>query len=105
MAPSGDLFVSGPTLCTVDHVYRIDKTGRVHTLPIGFGRPQGLAFSPDGVLHVVDALAGGSGLYRVVDEGAEPELVVSAPSIVGVAFGTAGQLVVASNDTAYRFES
>ena len=105
MAPSGDLLVSGPTLGTVDHVYRIDRAGKVHTLPIAFGRPQGLAFSPDGVLHVVDALAGGSGLYRVADSQSAPELVVSAPSLVGVAFGASGELVVASNDTAYRFDA
>ncbi len=37
------------------------------TLPSPLGRPQGLAFSPDGVLHVVDALAGASGLYRFPD--------------------------------------
>ena len=104
MAPSGDIYVSGPTLGTIDHVYRIDRSGTVHTLPIAFGRPQGLAFSPDGVLHVVDALAGVSGLYRVPDDESPPELVVSAPALVGVAFGGSGELVVSSNDTAYRFE-
>jgi hypothetical protein len=103
MAPSGDIFVSGPTLGTVDHLYRIDGAGQVHTLPIAFGRPQGLAFSPDGVLHVVDALAGSSGLFRLSEGQSQPELVVAAPSLVGVAFGSSGELVVASNDTAYRF--
>jgi sugar lactone lactonase YvrE len=103
MATSGDIFVSGPTLGTIDYVYRIDRSAKVHTLPVAFGRPQGLAFSPDGVLHVVDALAGGSGLYRVIEGRSEPELVVSAPALVGVAFGGSGELVVASNDTAYRF--
>ena len=104
MSPSGDIFVSGPTLGTVDHVYRIDPAGTVQTLPIAFGRPQGLAFSPDGVLHIVDALAGSSGLFRLLDGETEPELVVAAPSLVGVAFGGSGELVVASNETAYRFD-
>jgi len=73
-------------------------------VPTPFGRPQGLAFSPDGALHVIDALAGASGLYRFASLDAEPELVVSGGSLVGVAFGPAGELVVASNDTVYRFD-
>jgi hypothetical protein len=68
ISPSGELFVSAPTLASYDHVYRIDRDGGVRSLLTPFGRPQGLAFSPDeGVLHVVDALAGGSGLYRLPD--------------------------------------
>jgi hypothetical protein len=64
-----------------------------------------LAFSPDeGVLHVIDALAGGGGLYRLPDLDGEPELVVSGTGFVGVAFGPAGELAVTSNETAYRFE-
>ena len=86
MSPRGELFVSGPTLGSYDHVHRIARDGQVRTVPTPFGRPQGLAFSPDGVLHVVDALAGASGLYRVADLSGTP------------------QLVVASNDTVYRFD-
>ena len=69
-----------------------------------FGRPQGLAFSPDGVLHVIDALAGSSGLYRLTDLDGEPELLVSGCGFIGVAFGPAGEMAVASNETAYRFD-
>jgi sugar lactone lactonase YvrE len=104
MSPEGELFVSGPTLGTYDHVHRISPDGEVRAVPTPFGRPQGLAFSPDGALHVVDALAGASGLYRLSDLEAEPQLVVSGNALVGVAFGPRGELVVASNDTAYRFE-
>ena len=67
----------------------------------GFGRPQGLAFDANGSLFVVEALAGASGLYRVPPQG-DPELVLSGPGLVGVAFDAHGTLVVASNDTAYR---
>jgi len=56
------------------------------------------------VLHVVDALAGASGLYRFADLDAAPELVVSGAGLIGVAFGPDDQLVVASNETAYRFD-
>ena len=103
MSPWGELFVSAPTLGTYDHVYRIGRSGDVRTLPHVMGRPQGLAFSPDGLLHVTDALAGAGGLYRFRDPDGEPELVVSGNGLVGVAFGPDGELSVATNDTAYRF--
>jgi sugar lactone lactonase YvrE len=105
IGPSGDLFVSAPTLSSYDHVYRVGPDGGVRSLLTPFGRPQGLAFSPhEGVLYVVDALAGGSGLYRLPDLDGEPELVASGPGFVGVAFGPGGELAVASNETAYRFD-
>ena len=104
MSGEGELFVSGPTLGTYDHIHRISREGEVGSVPTPFGRPQGLAFSPDGALHVIDALAGASGLYRFSSPDSEPELVVSGGSLVGVAFGPNGELVVASNETAYRFD-
>jgi len=103
MSPWGELFVSAPTLGTYDHVYRIGPRGEVRTLPHAMGRPQGLAFSPDGLLHVTDALAGAGGLYRFRDLDGEPELVVSGNALVGVGFGPSGELAVATNETAYRF--
>ena len=51
-----------------------------------FGRPQGLAFDSSGQLHVVEALAGQSGLYRLRADG-ETELASPPPPLVGVAFG------------------
>ena len=104
MSPEGELFVSGPTLGTYDHIHRINSAGDVRTVPTPFGRPQGLAFSPDGTLHVVDALAGSSGLYRFATPDSEPELVASGGSLVGVAFAPSGDLVVASNESIYRFD-
>jgi len=95
------LYVSGPTLSSYDELYRIGPDGTVTTRYARFGRPQGIAFSPGGGLFVVEALAGASGVYRVPATGA-PELVVSGPGLVGVAFDAAGTMVVASNDTAYR---
>jgi sugar lactone lactonase YvrE len=106
ISPDGELFASGPTLSTYDHVYRIGPAGNVRSVPATFGRPQGLAFSPrEGTLHVVDALAGRSGLYKLRDLDGEPELVVAGCGFVGVAFGPSGELAVASNDTVYRFDS
>jgi DNA-binding beta-propeller fold protein YncE len=104
MSPAGELFVSAPTLGSYDYVYQIDRQGNVRTLGVPLGRPQGLAFGPDGALYVVDALAGSSGLYRLSLDDGEPEFVLAAGALVGVAFGPAGEVVVASNETAYRFD-
>jgi len=104
MSPEGELFATAPTLGSYDHVYRIDRDGEVTSLPAVLGRPHGLAFSPDGLLHVADALAGSGGLFRFPDLQGEPERVVAGNGFVGVAFGPNGELVVASNETAYRFE-
>ena len=103
MAPTGALFVTAPTLSTRDGVYRVDPDGRVKTVTRRFGRPQGLAFDTHGTLHVVEALAGVSGLHRVREDGGT-ELVVAAPGLVGVAFDRSGAAVLVSDDTAYRFE-
>jgi hypothetical protein len=104
MSPERELFVTAPTLGSYDHVYRIDRRGDVSSIPAVLGRPQGLAFSPEGVLHVADALAGSGGLFRFPDLQREPERVVAGNGLVGVAFGPHGELVVATNETAYRFD-
>jgi sugar lactone lactonase YvrE len=101
MSGSGDLYVAAPTLGSYDSIYRVGRRGDVTSLGTLFGRPQGLAFAPDGTLHVVEALAGVSGLYRLPEQG-QPELVLSGPGLVGVAFDPLGAVVVSSNDTAYR---
>jgi len=104
MSAEQELFVTAPTLNAYDYVYRIDRQGQVRTMPSSLGRPQGLAFAPDGTLHVVDALAGASGVYRFTEPDAAPQLVLSGAALVGVAFGPQGEIVVASNETAYRFD-
>ena len=101
MGPDGWLYVTGPTLGTYDRVYRVSMTGEVETVDDSFGRPQGLAFDSEGTLHVVEALAGASGVYQLRPSG--KTLVISGPRLVGVAFGPAAVTVVASSDTVYRF--
>ena len=93
--------MTAPTLAPADVVYRISPSGTVDVVRTGFGRPQGLGFDAQGTLHVVEALAGAAGLYRLPSRG-PAELVLAAASLVGVAFGPGGGIVVASNDTAYR---
>ncbi len=103
MSPGGDLHVTAPTLGTYDPIYRIDRHGRITTIASSLGRPQGIAFGPDGLLYVVDALAGSSGLYRLNADGSFTP-VVAGGTLVGIAFGPNGELVVTSNETAYRFD-
>jgi sugar lactone lactonase YvrE len=105
VGPDEAVYVTAPTLGPYDYVYRVtahgSRAGTVDRVYAGFGRPQGLAFDPQGALYVVEALAGWSGLYRLGSDG-KAELMVAGPSLVGVAFNPRGGLVVASNDTAYR---
>lgn len=101
-APDGALFVTAPTLGTRDCVYRISQGGDVEVFYEGFGRPQGLAFDRDGRLYVVDAIAGLGGLYRFGDGASQPEQLLACGGLVGVAFGSSGELAVASSETVYR---
>ena len=103
MSRDGELHVTAPTLGTYDPIYKIDRRGQVTTIASSLGRPQGLTFGPDHKLYVVDALAGSSGLHRLELDGSFTPIVAGG-TLVGVAFGPGGSLVVASNETAYRFD-
>lgn len=103
MSPGGELHVTAPTLGTYDPIYRIDRRGQVTTINSSLGRPQGIAFGPDGLLYVVDALAGSSGVHRLNADGSFTP-VVAGGTLIGLAFGPNGEFVVTSNETAYRFE-
>jgi sugar lactone lactonase YvrE len=101
MGPDEWLYVTGPTLATYDRIYRVSMDGRVETVDDTFGRPQGIAFDADGILHVVEALAGSAGIYQLRASG--KTLITSGPRLVGLAFGTEGRLVVSNSDTVYSF--
>ena len=103
MGPDDALYVTGPTLGSYDRIYKVSMAGAVETLDTSFGRPQGLAFDKEGTLHVVEALAGSSGVYQMRSTGRV--LVIAGPRLVGVAFGPAGNTVVATSDSVYRFEA
>ncbi|MGE3277019.1 MAG: gluconolaconase [Vicinamibacterales bacterium] len=101
MGPDEALYVAAPTLSSVDRLLRITMDGTVEPFGEPFGRPQGLAFDPTGRLHVVEALAGITGIYRLRPDGTR-ELVVSGPRLIGLAFAPDGRMVVATADTVYR---
>ncbi len=104
MGPDGWLYVAAPTLASRDVIYRISPEREVQTWCRSFGRPQGLAFDRHGTLLVVEGLAGSAGLYRVDPSATtpEPELIVSAPQLVGVAVHPTGELILASSDALWR---
>lgn len=100
--PDGWLYVTAPTLAGRDHVYRISPAGQVEIFFTGFGRPQGLAFDARGDLHVVDALAGSGGVYRLALDGrAVPEQLAAGGGLIGLAFDRRGRIVLASSDTVF----
>jgi sugar lactone lactonase YvrE len=99
----GDLFVTAPSLASVDPVYRVSREGEAEVFLSGFGRPQGIAFDADGDLYVAEGLAGDSGLYRISAEG-EVEKVVAAPPLVGLAFDEKGGIALAGTSAVFQLE-
>jgi sugar lactone lactonase YvrE len=96
--PLGNLFATGPTTSSFDHVYRVSPTGAVTSFYRGLGRPQGLAFDAQGNLYVAASLAGRRGVVRLTPE-AHPELAISGNGIVGLAFSPHRSLILATNNS------
>jgi sugar lactone lactonase YvrE len=99
--PDGYLYVTGPTTSSYDSVHRIDPAGHVETFYRGLGRPQGLAFDLHGNLYVAGSYGGRRGVVRFSPDG-KPELFLSGPSIVGLAFTPTKDLILATNSALYR---
>jgi hypothetical protein len=98
-----NLFVTGPTLSTRDVVYRVTPEGEVTAFFKGFGRPQGIAFSPEGDLLAAASYRGRKGLYRL--RGGTAELWVAAPMLVGLAYGPRGDvLYLADNNRLFQLD-
>jgi sugar lactone lactonase YvrE len=99
----GYLYVTGPTTSSFDSVYRISTHGEVETFYRGLGRPQGMAFDAEGRLYVAGSLGGRRGVVRF-DEHAKPELFLSGPAIVGLAFTPSRALLVTTNNSLFRVD-
>jgi hypothetical protein len=102
--PDGNLFVTGPTTSSFDAVHRISPAGEVDTFYRGLGRPQGMAFDEENRLYVAASLGGRRGVVRI-GEDRQPELFLSGPNIVGLAFCPNRSLVVATNSGLYRVDA
>ncbi len=101
--PDQHLYVTGPTTSSHDCVYRIAENGQVAVYYRGLGRPQGLAFDSEGNLYVAASYQGRRGILRF-RSGGEPELVISGPNLVGLAFApaTPGGLFLATTNALYH---
>jgi glucose/arabinose dehydrogenase len=102
--PDNYLYVSGPTTSSFDSVYRISQAGEVETYFRGLGRPQGLAFDKDGRLYVAASLAGRRGIIRI-EQSRDPEVYLSGPGIVGIAFSPSKAMIVATHNALYRVDA
>ena len=99
--PDDRLYLTAPALASHDAVHVIEQDGTVDTYFRGFGRPQGLAFDVDGNLYVAASYKGRQGIVRVSPGAESAEMFVAGRNIVGLCFTRAGDMVVATNDSAY----
>lgn len=101
IGPDDALYVTGPTLTSFDSVFRVDKHGEVVVFYKGLGRPQGLAFDEQGNLYLAASLRGCRGIVRIPAEGQTAELFVAGVNLVGLAFSSTGEMIIASIDSVY----
>ena len=101
--PNDDLYITGPTTSSFDSVYRIAQNGTVETFYRGLGRPQGMAFDVEGQLYVAASCGGRRGIVRF-DRNAQPEIFVTGPGIVGLAFRAYGDIMIATTNSIFRLE-
>jgi sugar lactone lactonase YvrE len=99
--PDGRLYVTSPGLASHDAVHVIDKEGFDEKFYTGLGRPQGLAFDKAGNLYVAACYKGHHGIVRITPDGSSCEHFVAGNNIVGLCFNKKGEMIVATNDTAY----
>ncbi|MBZ5611315.1 MAG: gluconolaconase [Acidobacteriia bacterium] len=99
----GYLYVTGPTTSSFDSIYRVSPNGEVETYYRGLGRPQGMAFDAEGRLYVAASLGGRRGVVRFAPKQA-PELFLSGPGIVGLAFTPSRAMVVTTNGALFRLD-
>jgi sugar lactone lactonase YvrE len=62
-----------------------------------------MAFDAEGNLYVAASLGGRKGVVRI-DPGRRPELFLSGPGIVGLAFTPSRAMVVATTNAIYRVD-
>ena len=102
-SPEGELYVSGPTTSSFDHVSRIDSHGQVSVFYRGLGRPQGLAFDRQGRLYVAASHLGRRGIVRITPDG-QAELALSGSGLVGLALLPTRRAVLTTTDALFTLD-
>lgn len=97
----GWLYVSSPTLSGSDQISRIAPDGDVQPFVRGLGRAQGIAFDAAQNLYVVAHWQGEGGVIKITPTG-DMTRVIAGVNLVGLAFGTNGDLILTDNSTAYK---
>jgi sugar lactone lactonase YvrE len=92
---NGNLYVTGPTTSSYDVVHQIDPHGEVSVFYRGLGRPQGLAIDVDDNLYVAASVNGRRGIVKITQD-RQATLAVSGQNLVGLAFGPARSVVLAT---------
>jgi sugar lactone lactonase YvrE len=99
--PGDYLYVTGPTTSSFDSVFRISTAGEVEVFYRGLGRPQGIAFDAQDRMYVAASLGGRRGIVRFGPD-RNPELFVSGPNVVGLAFAAPTSLFITTTSALYR---
>lgn len=99
--PDGRLYVSSPGFASHDFIYAVDIDGQVERYVRGLGRPQGLVFDREGNLYVAACYHGRHGVVRIDSETREIEHFIAGANVVGLCFTRNGEMIVATNDSAY----
>ena len=92
---NGNLYVTGPTTSSYDAVHQIDPHGDVSVFYRGLGRPQGIAIDVDDNLYVAASINGRRGIVKIRQD-RQASLAVSGHNLVGLAFGPARSVVLAT---------
>jgi sugar lactone lactonase YvrE len=102
-SPAGELYVSGPTTSSFDHISKIDAQGQVSVFFRGLGRPQGLAFDKQGNLYVAASHLGRRGIIRIAPDGT-PEMALSGTGLVGLALLPTRRAVLTTTDSLFTLD-
>jgi sugar lactone lactonase YvrE len=102
-SPAGELYVSGPTTSSFDHVAKINRQGEVSVFFRGLGRPQGLAFDRQGNLYVAASHLGRRGIVRITPDG-KADLALSGSGLVGLALLTTRRAVLTTTDALFTLD-
>ncbi|MCZ6904863.1 MAG: IPT/TIG domain-containing protein [Acidobacteria bacterium] len=99
--PGGYLYLTSPTTSSFDCIFRISPKGEVSDFYRGLGRPQGMAFDREDNLYVAASLAGRRGIVRITQSG-KADLVISGPSLVGLAIAKDHRTILATTNSVYE---